>query len=180
MQANLQLCHLYLTAVSDEERKRISQSFEALARNDVNVWKQVGFGVQRVLYDEIQALPENEKAELRPVIISLCELFLNPELQGTTWHFESVSLHRGAVVASEGYAEFRRKVMSMLCDLYRTAESVTDKLVAGGALSTAMRLPMDEARTEFSHAASLASNGRERRLLLERMAACDPASRRIN
>ncbi len=143
------LCHLYLTAVSDEERKRISQSFEALARNDVNVWKQVGFGVQRVLYDEIQALPENEKAELRPVIISLCELFLNPELQGTTWHFESVSLHRGAVVASEGYAEFRRKVMSMLCDLYRTAESVTDKLVAGGALSTAMRLPMDEARTEL-------------------------------
>jgi RNA polymerase sigma factor (sigma-70 family) len=39
---------------------------------------------------------------------------------------------------------------------------------------------LDEARTEFSHAASLASNGRERRLLLERMAACDPASRRIN
>jgi RNA polymerase sigma factor (sigma-70 family) len=39
---------------------------------------------------------------------------------------------------------------------------------------------LDEARSEFSHAASLAGNVRERRLLLERMAACDPNPRRIN
>jgi RNA polymerase sigma-70 factor, ECF subfamily len=38
----------------------------------------------------------------------------------------------------------------------------------------------DEARAEFSHAASLASNARERSLLLERMAACDPRAVRIN
>jgi RNA polymerase sigma factor (sigma-70 family) len=38
----------------------------------------------------------------------------------------------------------------------------------------------DEARAEFSHAASLAGNARERRLLLERMAACDPQGGRIN
>jgi len=38
----------------------------------------------------------------------------------------------------------------------------------------------DEARAEFSHAASLASNARERSLLLERLAACDPHAVRIN
>jgi len=38
----------------------------------------------------------------------------------------------------------------------------------------------DEARAEFSHAASLAGNARERSLLLERMAACDPHAVRIN
>jgi RNA polymerase sigma factor (sigma-70 family) len=38
----------------------------------------------------------------------------------------------------------------------------------------------DEAREEFSHAASLAGNARERSLLLERMAACDPRAFRIN
>jgi RNA polymerase sigma factor (sigma-70 family) len=38
----------------------------------------------------------------------------------------------------------------------------------------------EEARAEFSHAASLASNARERSLLLERMAACDRQSARIN
>jgi RNA polymerase sigma-70 factor (ECF subfamily) len=39
---------------------------------------------------------------------------------------------------------------------------------------------LEEARAEFSHAASLTSNARERRLLLERMAACDPNANRIN
>ena len=38
----------------------------------------------------------------------------------------------------------------------------------------------DEARAEFSHAASLANNARERRLLLERMAACEPRPSQIN
>jgi RNA polymerase sigma factor (sigma-70 family) len=38
----------------------------------------------------------------------------------------------------------------------------------------------DEARAEFSHAASLAGNARERALLLERMASCDPQAGRIN
>ena len=39
---------------------------------------------------------------------------------------------------------------------------------------------LEEARAEFSHAASLASNERERNLLFERMAACDPHAGRIN
>jgi penicillin-binding protein 1C len=39
---------------------------------------------------------------------------------------------------------------------------------------------LDEAYAEFSHAASLASNARERDLLLERMAACGPHAVRIN
>jgi len=37
-----------------------------------------------------------------------------------------------------------------------------------------------EARAEFSHAASLANNARERKLLLERMAACDLGAERVN
>ena len=39
---------------------------------------------------------------------------------------------------------------------------------------------LQEARAEFSHAASLASNVRERTLLLERMAACDAHGVRID
>jgi RNA polymerase sigma-70 factor (ECF subfamily) len=38
----------------------------------------------------------------------------------------------------------------------------------------------DEARAEFSHAASLAGNTRERSLLLERVAACEPGRLHIN
>jgi RNA polymerase sigma factor (sigma-70 family) len=39
---------------------------------------------------------------------------------------------------------------------------------------------LEEAHAEYSHAASLAGNARERRLLLERAASCDPNAKRIN
>jgi predicted RNA polymerase sigma factor len=38
----------------------------------------------------------------------------------------------------------------------------------------------EEARAEYSHAASLAGNARERRLLLERMTACGPPTAPLN
>ena len=143
------LCDLYLGARTDEERTRINQSFEALARNDLNVWKEVGFGVQKALYEAILALPEGEKKALRPVIVSLCNLFIDTELQGTTWHFESVSLQRGAVRASIGYGEFRGNVLAMLFELYADASSLVDKLVVNQSLSTATRFPMDGGRADL-------------------------------
>ena len=52
------LCDLFVTARSHKERERILRSIEGLARYDLDVWKQVGFGVQKVLYDGICALSE--------------------------------------------------------------------------------------------------------------------------
>ena len=143
------LCDLYLTTRSDQERKRIEQSFETLAQNDLEVWKKVGFGVQRTLYEEIVALPEEQKKSLRPVIVSLCEQFLDTELKGTTWHFQSVTLHRGAVSASSEYGVFRSRVLQMLFDLYANAPSDTDKFVTAQAMSIATRCPVDGGRAEL-------------------------------
>jgi ppGpp synthetase/RelA/SpoT-type nucleotidyltranferase len=41
------LCDLYVTSESDEERRRILQSVEALARNDINVWRQAVLGFKK-------------------------------------------------------------------------------------------------------------------------------------
>ena len=143
------LCDLYMTASSDEERQRILQSLEALARNDINVWRQVGFGVQRMLYDAIRALPEHERAAVHAVIVTLCSLFLDTELQGTTWHFDSVSLQRGAVRASTSYDEFRREVRGLLFEMYGQAGPPAEKLQIMQALDTATQFPMDEARDDL-------------------------------
>jgi len=70
------LCDLYVTAHTSEERKLILRSFEALARHDLDRWKQVGFGVQNLLHDAISALSDAEKKALRPVITDMCGLFL--------------------------------------------------------------------------------------------------------
>jgi hypothetical protein len=143
------LCDLYVTARSDGERKRISQSLEGLARHHLEAWKQVGFGVQKVLYDAISALPQAEKTALLPVIAAMCGLFLNPDLQGMIWQFNSASLHRAAVRASTAYEEFRNGVLALLFDLYRTATSLTDKMRVEQALSSATRFPMDGGRNDF-------------------------------
>ncbi|MGY8682908.1 RelA/SpoT domain-containing protein [Bradyrhizobium sp. UFLA05-153] len=137
------LCDLYITASSDEERKRILESVETLAKHDLNAWRQVGFGVQKVLYDAICGLPDPQKHALRPVITAVCRQFLDTDLQGTTWHFNSVSLERAAVPASTAYTDFRAGVLALLFDQYRTADSPVDKMQIEQALSTATRFPMD-------------------------------------
>jgi len=143
------LCDLYVTSSSDEERRRILQSVEALARTDINVWRRVGFGVQRVVYDAISALPEAERKSLRPVIVTACGLFLDTELQGTTWHFDSVSLQRGAAPASAAYSDLRRDAIAVLFGIYNHAVSLNEKLEVVQALSTATRFPMDGGRADL-------------------------------
>ena len=86
-------CH----GTSGEERKRIRQSIDALSRYDLNAWTQVGFGVQMVLYDAICALPDHQKQALRSVIADMCGHFLDTDLQGTTSHQSSISIHRAAI-----------------------------------------------------------------------------------
>lgn len=143
------LCELYLSARSDEERKRVLQSFEALGRNEIRIWNQVAFGVQKALLDALRAQPEADRERLRPVIISLGSLFLDTELQGTAWHFESVTLQRGAVRASTSYGDFRREVLTVLFDLYRKSASLGEKLAVIQALSTATHFPMDGGRDDL-------------------------------
>lgn len=114
-----------------------------MARYDLNAWRQVGFGIQRVLYDAICALPEVEKALLRPLIADMCRLFLETDLHGTTWHFDSVSLQRGVVPPSNSLGEFRKNVLKLLFDLYQGAASKTEKRQVIQALNTATRFPMN-------------------------------------
>jgi ppGpp synthetase/RelA/SpoT-type nucleotidyltranferase len=140
------LCDLYVTARSDEERNRILQSVERLAHYDLNAWRQVGFGVQKVLYDAICTLSEAEKAALRPLITEMCRLFLETDLRGTTWHFDSVSLQRGAVPPSTAFGEFRKSILKLLFDLYQGAASPAEKMPVIQALNTATRFPMEGGR----------------------------------
>ena len=143
------LCDLYATSTSDEERKRVLQSMEVLARNDINAWRQVGLGVQQAIYDEMSALAGNDRSILRPLIVTLCRLFVDTELQGTTSHFDSVSLQRGAVPATTAYGRFRGEVIDTLFDLYRSAATLGQKLDVIHSFSTATRFPMDGGQVEL-------------------------------
>jgi RNA polymerase sigma-70 factor (ECF subfamily) len=89
-----------------------------------------------------------------------------------------VTLNRAVAVSMAYGPAAALEIVDTLRNESRLREYHLLPSVRGDLLERLGRL--HEAREEFSHAASLAGNARERRLLLERMAACGPHSDRIN
>jgi ppGpp synthetase/RelA/SpoT-type nucleotidyltranferase len=135
------LCDLYATATADEERRRILQVAERLAHHDLEVWRQAGFFVQKVLQESISALSDAERTSLSALVLTVARQTLDPELTGTSWHFQSVSLHRGAVQASEQFAIVRNNVLDLLFKMYGEAKSEQDKRNIVHTLDQATALP---------------------------------------
>jgi ppGpp synthetase/RelA/SpoT-type nucleotidyltranferase len=137
------LCDLYTGAISDEERRRLLQSVESLAKNDLEVWKQVGFSVQKILLDDIFTLDGREGKSLRTVLLAVCQQIVDPEITGTSWSLDAVTLQRGSVTSSAAYAELRRRTITFLFEMYCEAHSLGEKLGVIQALDEATRLPMN-------------------------------------
>jgi RNA polymerase sigma factor (sigma-70 family) len=89
-----------------------------------------------------------------------------------------VALNRAVAVSMAYGAAAALQIVDALRNESRLREYHLLPSVRGDLLERLGRF--DEAREEFWHAASLANNSRERNLLLERMAACDPPAGRIN
>jgi RNA polymerase sigma factor (sigma-70 family) len=89
-----------------------------------------------------------------------------------------VTLNRAAAVSMAYGPAAALEIVDALRNESRLREYHLLPSVRGDLLERLGRF--DEARAEFSHAASLASNARERTLLLDRMAACAPLADRIN
>ena len=115
------LCDLYVSAATGEEGRLIIQVAERLAHNDLDVWRQAGFIVQKLLQESLTALNEDDRAAARPVVLAIAVQILDPELSGSTWQFKSVSLHRGAVPVSDAFGVVRRNVIDLLFRMYDQA-----------------------------------------------------------
>jgi ppGpp synthetase/RelA/SpoT-type nucleotidyltranferase len=136
-------CGLYLTASNRTEGDKITQAVERLADNDFRVWRQVGFGVQNVLQSAVSALSVEDRQRLKPIVLTVCRQCLDPEISGTTWHANSVSLHRGAVQASEEYGTFRGRTLDLLFEMYQEPQSEEEKRAIIGVLKEATIFPGD-------------------------------------
>lgn len=139
------LCDLYVSAATDEERNRITQVAEQLAHNDLDVWRQAGFVVQKLLQESIAALSDGDRVAARPVVLAVAQEILDPELSGSTSHFNSVSLHRGAVPASDAFKAVRSDVINLLFRIYGDAGSESEMRQVIQVLNQAMRFPVGAA-----------------------------------
>src|SRR5262249_29146517 len=67
----------------------------------------------------------------------------DPELQGSTWHFDSVTIQRGAVQPSAPFAELRRNTLALLFGLYREAQTPDERRELIQTMSEATRSSMN-------------------------------------
>src|SRR5262249_39769103 len=94
-----------------------------------------------MLQEAISALNDSDRAVIRPVVLKVAEEILNPELTGSTWHFQSVSFHRGSVQPSDELSAVRSMVIDVLLRMYDEATSEGEKQKTLHALQRAMLLP---------------------------------------
>lgn len=135
------LLELWSGAEVSTETDRILQSARRLAENNLSAWQQVGPAVQQIVVEKVQQLSADQIESGRPLVIAVLDEVLKFEVGGTTWNFDSVTIHRGAVRASGALREIRRTAIDILWDLFRSSEVDEVRLKIKHALNDATRPP---------------------------------------
>lgn len=154
------LCKLYGLAESEKERKHLLELGKALAKHQMQVWRQHGPIAQAMLVESIEALGEEERGGLQPLLTSMLGEILGAEISGTTNSSNAVTIHRGAVMASDTLRVIRTKAIDLLkCQFSLTEnekerqsillaiQAATTPPFSAGYSNALARLVMDDTRT---------------------------------
>jgi ppGpp synthetase/RelA/SpoT-type nucleotidyltranferase len=136
------LCNIYLHSSSDKERKRIVEVTNKLAEHNMSVWKQAGPYIQSLLTQQLNGFSDDQLKNLQPIVIEFCQETLNPQIEGTTSTFNTLTIHTGAVVVSDELKLVRQRAIKILERLYCLADKESDKRNIITAINNAMRIPM--------------------------------------
>lgn len=117
------LLKLYDVAGSDDEHKPLLELGRALAKHQMHVWQLHGPIAQVILIGRIELLNDDERRVLSPLLNAMLAEMLGTEVSGTTNSSSAVTLHRGAVVASDALRDVRTKAIDLLRHQFALAES---------------------------------------------------------
>lgn len=134
------LTQLYCGA-SDDTRRRIERSVEALAKHNLEIWQKAGPLVQERLVAHLKARDFSEDVRLRPLLINVYRFALEPDLTGSTATLNEVTIHQGAVEASSAYLGVRASALDALQKLLVTSTENVEQRAILHALNAASRTP---------------------------------------
>lgn len=126
---------LFILQKDEEARKRILEAVEHLAQYNIGVWEQVGPMVQARIAALIDARPQTPSGA-RPVLIAVWGEILSPEMTGTEWGPESVSLQTGEVPLA-AVERLRDAALEGLFKLFRSSTEDDERRVIFWALTKA-------------------------------------------
>lgn len=136
------LIRLYRGARSDDERALWIEAGEKLAEHNIAVWKHYGPSAQQVILDELDKLAAEATAAARPLLVAMLAHVLSAEVSGATWRSDSVTLHQGAVPASDALRKLRNRSIDWLERWLDAAVDDAERLPILQALGRADAMPM--------------------------------------
>jgi hypothetical protein len=131
----------FKSATDPDARKRWLQVIEALAKNQLTVWRQVGPGVQKLLLDLVEAMPDFTAGRSRAVAMAVLHAALDPEVTEHTGTYDTVTLHRGAVEPNGLVREVRAQALHLAEELFRASVDEAERRQAMQLFAQATRTP---------------------------------------
>lgn len=162
------LVRLYLGARDNEERRLWIEAGEKLAEHNLEVWKQYGPAAQHVILEELGKMEGADIDGARPLLTGMLAQVLSAELGGTTWRFDSVTIHQGAVPASEELRQLRGQAIGWLEGWLDNAKSDAERLAILQALGNVDAMPMQGGGEGGLFQMLLEDGARVARLILDR------------
>jgi ppGpp synthetase/RelA/SpoT-type nucleotidyltranferase len=135
------LCELFQTETSADVHKQILDNVKKLSEYELTAWRQVGPQIQLLLANTLSEMEPTRRAELRPLLITVWRELLAGDISGTTWNADTVTIHSGALPASDTLKQIRALALAGLFDLFRSAQTDSEKNEVFSALDAATKLP---------------------------------------
>lgn len=135
------LCELYRYATSDEQRKRVLQSADELARNELDVWTKAGPIVQHILAERILDIDLEKAGPIRPVVLKVLGELLNPEVTGTSSTYKTLTWKTRVANPSDALISIRARAIQSLQKMFLSSGSDGERREVIQTLSEATRTP---------------------------------------
>lgn len=135
------LCRLYGQVTAEEEANKLLELGKELAKHQLDVWRQCGPRVQRILIEAVEALSEEQRISLAPLLSPILAEVLGTEIQGSAASYSTITIFRGPVVVSEELRAIRAKAIELLKQLFALARSDGERYSVFQSLEAGTRLP---------------------------------------
>ena len=133
---------LYVGAAGEDERSAIASLGEELAKHHLGIWKRYGPAAQLALMDIIGKLTPEQRQGCRPLLCTIIEAVLSPEVEGTEWAaLDTLTISTGSVTASPELGEIRNRAINELKDLLVSAQTDRERQAIIQSLSRATSTP---------------------------------------
>ena len=106
------ICSLYRGAEGDEAAAWVKLTSE-LTRHHLHVWQEAGPIVQGILMQRVMALSAEDRQTLKPVVLAVLREVFATDVSGTTTDGDTITIHQGAVIASEGLQRMRSDALEI-------------------------------------------------------------------